>query len=82
VNNRPASVEEFRRLKEHRIGTYQMFQETYHRPTYEKMHIAGRKRDFDWRPGNHDRALSAGVNDVGIGVLFGLFDWRYEGCWP
>jgi 2-iminoacetate synthase len=78
VNIAPLSVEEFRRLKEHRIGTYQMFQETYHRPTYEKMHIAGRKRDFDWRLGTMDRALSAGVNDVGIGVLFGLFDWRYE----
>ena len=78
VNIAPLSVEEFKRLKERRIGTYQLFQETYHRPTYERVHIAGRKADYAWRVGCMDRALEAGIQDVGIGVLFGLFDWRYE----
>jgi 2-iminoacetate synthase len=78
VNVAPLEVEEFRRLKERHIGTYQLFQETYHRPTYERVHLAGPKRDFDWRVTTMDRALEAGIDDVGIGVLFGLHDWRYE----
>jgi 2-iminoacetate synthase len=78
VNIAPLSLEEFRRLKEHRIGTYQVFQETCHRPTYEQVHLAGRKRDYGWRLTCMDRALEAGINDVGIGALFGLYDWRCE----
>jgi 2-iminoacetate synthase len=78
VNIAPLSVDEFRRLKEHNIGTYQIFQETYHHETYKKVHLAGKKADYDWRIGSVDRAMEAGIDDVGIGVLFGLFDWRFE----
>ena len=78
VNVAPLTDEEFRRLKAAKIGTYQLFQETYHRETYAKVHVAGRKRDFDWRITAMDRAMKAGIDDVGIGVLFGLFDWRFE----
>ncbi len=78
VNVAPLTLDEFRQLKAAKIGTYQLFQETYHRPTYSNVHIAGRKKDFDWRVTAMDRAMQAGIDDVGIGVLFGLFDWRYE----
>lgn len=78
VNIAPLSIEEFKQLKATGIGTYQIFQETYHRQTYSKMHLAGKKRDYDYRITAPDRAMQAGVDDVGIGVLFGLFDWRFE----
>jgi 2-iminoacetate synthase len=78
VNVAPLEVEEFARLKERRIGTYQIFQETYHRPTYGQVHLRGRKMDFDWRLAAMDRAITAGIDDVGVGVLFGLADWRFE----
>ncbi|MCX7805016.1 MAG: [FeFe] hydrogenase H-cluster radical SAM maturase HydG [Planctomycetota bacterium] len=78
VNIAPLSVEEFRRLKGAHIGTYQLFQETYHRGTYAAVHVGGKKRDYDWRLTAMDRAMEAGIDDVGIGVLFGLFDWRFE----
>jgi 2-iminoacetate synthase len=78
VNIAPLTIEEFRELKATDIGTYQLFQETYHRSTYTKMHIAGKKIDYDWRVTAIDRAMEAGINDVGIGVLFGLYDWRFE----
>jgi 2-iminoacetate synthase len=78
VNIAPLDVDEFRELKAAKIGTYQLFQETYHRPTYEKVHVKGKKRDFDWRIGAIDRAMEAGIDDVGVGVLFGLYEWRFE----
>ncbi len=78
VNVAPLEEADFRRLKGHNIGTYQIFQETYHRQTYGQVHLRGRKTDFDWRLGAMDRAFAAGIDDVGIGVLFGLADWRYE----
>ncbi len=78
VNVAPLSVEEFRELKAAGIGTYQLFQETYHRETYAGVHLAGPKRDYDWRVTAMDRAMQAGIDDVGVGVLFGLFDWRFE----
>jgi 2-iminoacetate synthase len=78
VNVAPLTVEEFRRLKDANIGTYQIFQETYHHQTYSQVHLGGKKRDYDWRITALDRAMEAGINDVGIGVLFGLFDWRFE----
>ncbi|HOU54891.1 MAG TPA: [FeFe] hydrogenase H-cluster radical SAM maturase HydG [Myxococcota bacterium] len=78
VNVAPLSLEEFRALKERKIGTYQLFQETYHRETYRKVHLAGKKRDYDWRVTVMDRAMEAGIDDVGVGILFGLFDWRFE----
>jgi len=78
VNLAPQSVERFRLLKEAGIGTFQLFQETYHRPTYAAVHLRGKKRDYDWRTTAFDRAMTAGIDDVGIGVLFGLHDWRFE----
>jgi len=77
VNVAPLTLNEFRELKSAQIGTYQLFQETYHRATYTHVHVAGRKKDYDWRITALDRAMEAGIDDVGIGVLFGLFDWRY-----
>ena len=78
VNIAPLTLEEFARLKAKNIGTYQIFQETYHRETYARVHLGGKKRDFDWRVNAPDRAMESGIDDVGIGVLFGLFDWRFE----
>ena len=78
VNVAPLSVDEFRALKGTGIGTYQLFQETYHRETYRRMHVSGKKKDFDWRVTGMHRAMEAGIDDVGIGVLFGLADWRFE----
>jgi 2-iminoacetate synthase len=78
VNLAPQTVERFRQLKSAGIGTFQLFQETYHRPTYAAVHLRGRKRDYDWRATAFDRAMEAGIDDVGIGVLFGLYDWRFE----
>src|SRR5665811_2133357 len=66
------------RLKESGIGTYQIFQETYHRETYNKVHLGGKKRDYNWRAWSLHRAMEAEIDDVGIGVLFGLFDYRFE----
>jgi 2-iminoacetate synthase len=78
VNVAPLKTEEFKLLKEAGIGTYQIFQETYHRETYNKVHLAGKKRDYNWRAWSLHRAMKAGIDDVGIGVLFGLFDYRFE----
>ncbi|MBI5097736.1 MAG: [FeFe] hydrogenase H-cluster radical SAM maturase HydG [Nitrospirae bacterium] len=78
ANTAPMSVEDFRRLKESGIGVYQCFQETYHMPTYKFMHPKGAKADYAWRLGVMDRAIEAGFEDVGMGVLLGLYDWRWE----
>ena len=78
VNVAPLEVDEFKELKATGIGTYKLFKETYHRGTYKMMHLGGKKRDYDWRVSAMDRAMQAGIDDVGIGVLFGLFDWRFE----
>jgi 2-iminoacetate synthase len=78
VNCAPLDVEGYRLVKEAGIGTYQIFQETYHRPTYESLHHHGPKSDFLWRLYGQDRAMEAGCDDVGLGVLFGLHDWRFE----
>ena len=78
VNVAPLSVENFRNLKATGIVTYQCFQETYHRDTYSKVHLRGKKSDFDWRATVMDRAMEAGIDDVGIGPLFGIYDWRFE----
>jgi 2-iminoacetate synthase len=78
VNVAPLTVAEFRQLKAAGIGTYQIFQETYHREMYRSVHLAGQKVDYDWRISACDRAMEAGIDDVGIGVLFGLYDWRFE----
>jgi 2-iminoacetate synthase len=78
ANVAPLTLDEFGELKARRIGTYQLFQETYHHQTYASVHLGGKKRDYDWRVTAMDRAMQSGINDVGIGVLFGLFDWRFE----
>ena len=78
VNLAPLTAGEFAELRQAEIGTYQLFQETYHRPTYAAVHLSGKKRDFDWRATALDRAMQAGIDDVGMGVLFGLADWRFE----
>jgi 2-iminoacetate synthase len=78
VNVAPLSIEEFKQLKDAQIGTYQIFQETYHRETYGSVHLSGKKRNYDWRVTAIDRAMTSGIDDCGIGVLFGLYDWRYE----
>lgn len=77
VNIAATTVENYRKLKKAGIGTYQLFQETYHRPTYEKMH-RGPKADFERQLFAHNRAFKAGIDDLGLGVLFGLYDWRFE----
>lgn len=78
VNIAPLDLDQFRQLKKSAIGTYQLFQETYDRDVYSKVHTAGKKSDYDWRLTAMDRAMEAGIDDVGIGVLFGLADWRFE----
>ncbi len=78
INAAPMDIDGFRIIKDSKIGTYQIFQETYHRDTYAKVHLGGKKRDFDWRLTGLDRAQEAGIDDVGIGALFGLYDWRFE----
>ncbi|HEY3316071.1 MAG TPA: [FeFe] hydrogenase H-cluster radical SAM maturase HydG [Bacillota bacterium] len=78
VNVAATTPEDYRRLKAAKIGTYILFQETYHRPTYEYMHPAGPKASYEYHLGAMDRALSAGIDDVGIGPLFGLYDYKFE----
>ena len=79
VNAAPMSIEELKVLKDIGIGTFQVFQETYHRQTYEKVHPSNTiKGNFHWRLYCMHRAMEAGVDDVGMGVLFGLYDWKFE----
>lgn len=79
VNAAPMSVADYRTVREAGIGTYQVFQETYHHQTYRDAHPAGTiKADFRWRLYALHRAMEAGIDDVAIGALFGLYDWRFE----
>jgi len=79
INAAPMSIDDLKMLKEVGIGTYQVFQETYHHETYAKLHPEGTiKGNYQWRLYCHHRALEAGVDDVALGVLFGLYDWRFE----
>lgn len=78
VNCAPLSVEDFKRLKATGIGTWQCFQETYHLETYKLMHPSGPKADYLWRLLAPDRAMEAGIDDIGVGALFGLTDYRFE----
>lgn len=79
VNAPPLQIDELKRLVEVGIGTYQVFQETYHHETYVKVHPENTiKGNYRWRLYSMHRALEAGVDDVGIGALFGLYDWRFE----
>lgn len=78
INIAATTIDEFKMLHAAQIGTYILFQETYHRPTYAKVHPLGPKHDFDWHTTAFDRAMEGGIDDVGAGVLFGLYDHKYE----
>ncbi len=78
INVAPMEVNDFRKLKQTGIGTYQLFQETYHKDTYEQLHTSGPKSDYLKRLYACDNAQSAGIDDVGIGALFGLYDYKFE----
>lgn len=78
VNIAATTVENYRRLKEAGIGTYILFQETYHKESYEKLHPTGPKHDYAYHTEAMDRAMEGGIDDVGLGVLFGLELYRYE----
>lgn len=78
INAAPFDIEGFRTVKGAGIGTFQIFQETYHPEVYKHYHLGGKKKDYVWRLTALDRAQEAGIDDVGIGALFGLYDWRFE----
>ncbi|MDA3906641.1 MAG: [FeFe] hydrogenase H-cluster radical SAM maturase HydG [Bacteroidales bacterium] len=78
INAAPFDIEGYKIIKDAGIGTYQVFQETYHNETFKKVHQSGKKRDYNWRLTALDRAQEALIDDVGIGVLFGLYKWRFE----
>ena len=78
INAAPLDIEGFRTVKDAGIGTYQVFQETYHPVAYSWYHLGGPKKDYNYRLTALDRAQEAGVDDVGIGALFGLYHWKFE----
>lgn len=78
VNIAATTVENYRKLKEAEIGTYVLFQETYHKESYEKLHPTGPKHDYAYHTEAMDRAMEGGIDDVGLGVLFGLELYKYE----
>lgn len=78
VNIAATTVENYRKLKEAGIGTYILFQETYHKESYLQLHPTGPKHDYDYHTEAMDRAMEGGIDDVGLGVLFGLDKYRYE----
>ncbi|NLI90967.1 MAG: [FeFe] hydrogenase H-cluster radical SAM maturase HydG [Peptococcaceae bacterium] len=78
VNIAATTVENYRKLKEAGIGTYILFQETYHQGTYEEMHPTGPKSSYSYHTTAMDRAMEGGIDDVGTGVLFGLYDYKFE----
>jgi 2-iminoacetate synthase len=78
VNAPPQSISHLKILRDVGIGTFQVFQETYHHGAYKKFHPRGLKSNYRWRLYAHHRAQEAGLDDVGIGALFGLYDWRFE----
>jgi len=78
INIAGTTVENYTRLKDAGIGTYILFQETYHKPTYLEVHKGGPKRNYEWHTEAHDRAMRGGIDDVGLGVLYGLYDWKYD----
>ena len=78
VNIAATTVENYRKLKDAGIGTYILFQETYHKESYLRLHPTGPKHDYDYHTEAMDRAMEGGIDDVGLGVLFGLEKYRYE----
>ena len=78
LNAAPMDKEDFRILKSLGVGVYQCFQETYHRETYSHLHPSGPKANYEWRLNVMDRAIEAGFDDIGMGILLGLYDWRWD----
>ena len=78
MNIAATTVENYKKLKDAGIGTYILFQETYNRASYEKLHPRGPKHDYAWHTEAMDRAMQGGIDDVGLGVLFGLSTYMYE----
>ncbi len=78
VNIAATTVENYRKLKDAGIGTYILFQETYHKPSYLELHPTGPKHNYDYHTEAMDRAMEGGIDDVGLGVLFGLQNYMYE----
>ena len=78
VNIAATTVENYKKLKQAGIGTYILFQETYHKDSYKKLHPKGPKHDYNYHTEAMDRAMQAGIDDVGLGVLFGLERYKYE----
>jgi 2-iminoacetate synthase len=78
INASPMAEEDYKIVKEAGIGTYQIFQETYHEASYKKVHPRGEKSNFKWRLFGLSRAMKAGIDDVGIGALFGIYKWKFE----
>jgi 2-iminoacetate synthase len=78
INAAPQTINDYKKIKEVGIGTFQIFQETYHFDTYKKVHPKGAKSSYIWRLYGLDRAVAAGIDDVGIGALFGLYDYKFE----
>lgn len=78
VNIAATTVENYRKLKDAGIGTYILFQETYHKKSYEQLHPTGPKHNYDYHTEAMDRAMEGGIDDVGLGVLFGLEMYKYE----
>lgn len=78
INIAATTVENYKRLKDADIGTYILFQETYHKDTYEEVHPKSLKSDYNYHLNSFDRAMEAGIEDVGGGVLFGLYDYKFE----
>lgn len=78
LNIAPLSVEQFREVSSWDIGTYHISQESYHQAAYRRMHVSGPKADYNNRLNTLDRAIQGGIKDFGIGVVFGLYDWRFE----
>lgn len=78
INAAPLDIDGFRKVKDAGIGTYQIFQETYHPEAYNWYHLSGKKANYEYRLTSLDVAQEAGIDDVGIGALLGLYDWRFE----
>ncbi len=78
VNIAATTVEDYKALKDAEIGTYILFQESYHKESYEKYHLGGPKKNYDYHTEAFDRAMEAGIDDVGGGVLFGFYDYKFE----
>jgi 2-iminoacetate synthase len=78
INAAPLDIEGYKTVKDAGIGTYQVFQETYHPDAYKEYHLSGKKADYENRLIALDTAQEAGLDDVGIGALFGLYDWKFE----